>query len=229
MEKRVDKISRTLAIILLFSAVVMNADVFTLAPYSGGKAWGADILGGQGLWSEPIVINGIKTSLSLKVLTIPFDDCLRILKQKVPKALFKVNGESILIEIKRNNGRHERVYIVKTDGVYSAIQFSMELPLKMPKKPEWPSELPISPASKPITVISLPERDLLYGTYTSTMSPGRILNDAEATMTSKGWKPLGRGVFLKEKPMRIIMINVSEDEDRISHVFVMKKNLDSGK
>ena len=61
------------------------------------------------------------------------------------------------------------------------------------------------------------------------MSPGQVLNDAESTMTAKGWKALGRGVFLKESPMRIMLVAASEDDDRLTHAFVLLKNLDSEK
>ncbi len=204
---------------------VLHADVFTLAPFRGGRPWGADTLEGSELWIEPVKVNGVNTGMRLTLLEKDLDESYRILKNKFPDAVFRANEESILVEIKREKGMIERLYLIRSGGAYPVIQFSIEIPAEMPEKPDWPEELPLPPGSSPVIVIDLPDRKTLYGAFVSAISPERVLNDADSTMISLGWSSLGKGIYLKKDPMMIMLVTATEDENGNTHGFVLKRKL----
>lgn len=212
-------------LILFVNVFSLKADVFTLGPFRGGKSWGADVLSGSKLWTEKMKINGVHTGMRLTLLDKDLDECFRIMKNKFPEAKFVANKESILLEIKREKGILERLYLVNIGGVYPVLQFSIEIPEKMPKEPDWPEALPLPPGSFPKTVIELTERGTIYGSYVSSISARRALNDADSTMTSDGWSSVGKGVYLKDKPMRIVIVTATEDGNGKTHGSVIKRKL----
>lgn len=213
---------------LLFISLIslsLHADVFLLGG-GDGKAWGADLLGGAKLWSEPAVINGVKSSVQLVLLQKQLDECYRILKQQFKDAKFRFNDEALLVEVKRENGNLERIYLVKVgEGKYPVLQFSMEIPPNLPDKPEWPHELPQLYDSEPVTVINLTNRGTLYGAFTSFVSSEQILNQMDSSMLADGWKSIGRGTYLKDNPTRMILISASEDKNGKTYGFILKRNL----
>jgi hypothetical protein len=102
----------------------------------------------------------------------------------------------------------------------------MELPDNFSRIPEWPEALPLPPASKPVTVIEMPERGITYGSFKSTLGDSRIYTDFELSLGG-GWKKLSRGVFVKTAPYRLLLVSVKKDEPGgYSRAFVLLKNLD---
>jgi len=213
-----------LIFMLCFISLPLRADVFTFAPGKGGKAWGADLLGASRLWVEPAIINGIKSNIELALLRKDLTECYIILKNKFPDALFRFNAESLLIEIKRARGSIERIYLVNVGkGDFPVLQFSMEIPADMPRDPEWPAELPLPYSSSPQTVIDLGGRGLLYGAFTSTLSREQIYSEMNNRLISTGWNSLGKGVFMKESPMRMILVSASDGKNGKAHGFILKR------
>ena len=205
----------------------LHSEVFLFGGGRGGKAWGVDLLGGSKLWSEPAVINGVKSSVQLVLLKKQIDECYKILKNKFPNAKFRFNKESILVEIKRENGNLERIYLVNMGGAYPVLQFSMEIPVNLPKNPRWPEELPALNNSIPVTVINLTNRGTLYGAFTSLSNSEQLVNEMDSNMLSDGWKSMGKGVYLKDNPTRMVLISATDDKNGKAHGFVLKRNLSS--
>lgn len=215
-------------LLLLFCSVSIRGDVFTFGPGKGGKPWGADLLGGSKLWTEPALINGIKSNVDLVLIKKELNECYTILKNRFPEAIFRFNSESLLIEIKREKGTIERIYLVNVGkGAFPVLQFSMEIPADMPKNPEWPDRLPLPPSSSPRTVIDLTGRGALYGAFDSLLSAEQIYADISSKMVTDGWTPMGKGVFLKESPMRMVLISASDDENGKAHGFILKRIMKS--
>jgi len=225
---KLKNIHRVCCLIFLFClmSLSLRADVFTFGPGNGGKAWGADLLGGSKLWKEPAVINGIKSNIELALLRKELDDCYTILKNKFPDAVFRFNAESLLIEIKREKGTLERIYLVNVGkGAFPVLQFSMEIPADLPKDPEWPGELPLPYSSSPVTVIDLTGRGVLYGAFISSLSSEQIYSEMSNKLMTNGWNSLGKGVFMKESPMRMILVSASDGKDGKAHGFVLKREM----
>ncbi len=227
---RVNAFAAICAILLCFCSLIsLRADVFLFGGGGDAKAWGADLLGGSKLWSEPAIINGVKSSIQLVLLKKQIDEYYKILKHKFPNARFRFNKESILIEIKRKNGNLERIYLVNMEGAYSVLQFSMEIPVNLPKNPKWPEDLPALHNSTPVTVINLTNRETLYGAFTSFSSSEQIFNEMDSSMLADGWKSMGKGVYLKDNPTRMVLVTATDDENGKAHGFVLKRNLSGTK
>ena len=203
----------------------LHADVFLFGG-GGGKAWGSDLLGGTKLWSEPALINGVRSSVQLVLLKKQIDECYQILKHQFKDARFRFNKESILAEIKRENGNIERIYLVNMgEGEYPVLQFSMEVPAELPRNPRWPDDLPSLYDSEPVNVINLTDRGTLYASFRSSSTSEQILNQLDSSMLADGWSSTGRGTYLKDNPTRIVLISATEDEHGITHGFVLKRKL----
>ena len=92
---------RLLIILLLLCFHVGNAEVFTLAPFSGGgRGDPSEFLSPLDLWTEPVVINGVGGGLKISVLEIGLQICIDQLKLNFPEAKISRNDNSALLEIK---------------------------------------------------------------------------------------------------------------------------------
>ena len=213
-----------LLILSLFLTPVYG-DVFTFGPGGKGKPWAAELFGGAKLWKEPAVVNGVKSEIGLLLLKQRINECYQILKNKFPDARFRFNRESMLVEIKRQNGVLERVYFVNVGGNYPVLQFSIEIPADLTKNPVWPEELPKPNEASPVTVIELTKRDVLYGAFISSLPAEQVLREMDSAMLSNGWKSLGRGVYMKDNPQVMILITATDGEKGKTHGFVLKRKL----
>lgn len=213
---------------LLFLACTIRAEVFSLAPFS--KKGGAGIeaskaLGGLKLWSEPIIVNGLKTGMQLTLMDRGFDEIIIFFKKKYPNAVFRANKDAVLIEIKHPDGSLERLYLVNTRGAYPIIQFSMIFPQGLPKDLVWPEELPIPPSATLTSTILLPERNVVYGSFSTKLPKEAAQSVVWAKLVTDGWQDLKQGVFIKKEPFSIIMTSFSDEENGNTKGFVLKRNL----
>jgi hypothetical protein len=212
----------TISLLLFFHAAM--AEVFTLAPFSGGgKGDPSEFLGPLDLWTEPVVINGVSGGLKISVLDIELRVCVDQLKRNFPDAKFLRNGNSALFEIKENNGRRKRIYLVELGGVYPVIQFSIDLPPKIPDSPSWPRNLPLPPDSKPVSTMEFPSRKATYGYFSTALSADEALRSIRVQIGAQGWQAFGShdnqmnpakgDVFINKKPLRIMIVSFSENEN----------------
>lgn len=211
----------TVLLILCFHAAI--AEVFTFAPFSGGgKGDLSEFLSPLELWIEPVVINGVEGDLKISVLDIGLQVCLAQIKQNFPDAKISKNGNSALFEIKEKNGGRKRVYFVELGGVYPVIQFSIDLPSKMPDSPSWPRTLPLPPDSKPVTTMEFPSRKADYGYFTTSLSSDEALRSIRLQIGSGGWQAFGShdnqmnpatgDIFINKKSLRIMIVSFSEND-----------------
>jgi hypothetical protein len=215
---------RLLIISLLLCFHAGNAEVFTLAPFSGGgKGDPSEFLSPLELWTEPVVINGVGGGLKISVLEIGLQICIDQLKLNFPDAEISKNDNSALLEIKEKNGGRKRIYLVELGGVYPVIQFSIDLPSKISDTPSWPSELPLPPDSKPVSTIEFPSRKAHYGYFNTALSADEALRSIRLQIGAEGWQAFGShdnpmhpakgDVFINKKPLRIMIISFSENEN----------------
>ena len=213
---------------LISCAFSVSGDVFSLFPFSGrdGKIWGVDALGGSKLWVEPIEVNGIALKMRVTLQKQTLQELYILLKKKFPDASFKNNAESLLVQIPRLNGMTERIYLVATKGEkFFAIQFSMELPADIPKDPEWLEDLPIPAGATIIETMAMPNRELEYGVFSTNISPGSAIAELTSIMISKGWVEIQSGIMATKDKKRIMLFNVSENDNGVTTGFVISRPL----
>jgi hypothetical protein len=130
----------TAALTLLLAACAAQADVFSLwssfRPSSSQGASAAassaeEMLAAKKLWTEPVVVNGSELGLGIALVDADFETCAARLREAYPKAPCAGNADELLMEIKLENGRRLRVYIVRMPGIGPVMQFTMELPSKL--------------------------------------------------------------------------------------------------
>jgi hypothetical protein len=200
------------------------AEVFTLAPFSGGgKGEPSEFLSPLNLWTEPVVINGVPGGLKISVLDIGLQICIDQLMRNFPDAKISENDNSALCEIKEKGGGRKRIYLIELGGVYPVIQFSIDLPSKIPDNPTWPHVLPLPPDSTAVSTIEFPSRKANYGYFTTALSAGEALRSIRLQIESEGWQAFGShdnpmhpangDVFISKKPLRIMIISFSENEN----------------
>lgn len=213
----------------LFSFVIqLEAEVFSLAPFlkkGGAGIEASKALGGVKLWSEPIVVNGLKTGMQITLMDRGMDEVIIFFKRKYPNAVFRASRDAVLIEILHKEGLLERLYLVNSKGAYPVIQFSMSFPKGLPKDIVWSQELPLPPSSIPKSTISLPERHVEYGTFTTLMPKKSAKSVISAKLISDGWQDLKQGVYIKKQPFSIFFVTFSENDSGETRGFVLKRKM----
>ncbi len=196
---------RRLLITLLAFALCLDAaaDVYLLGP--GGGSTGArssaeltSILGTRKIFEEPVVVNGLSLRLSVSLVNDTLSGCLAILRRNFPNAFFQVNNDGIQVREKKGKGS-VRLLLVKMGEQYPAIQFSLEVPGKIPTKFDWPKELPLIPGAEPLMYMFFPERGTLYGCFSSELEPSVALGKFSSSAQSEGWSAASPGAMAVEK------------------------------
>lgn len=217
-------------LLLALAVSTAKAEVFTIAPFGkggeggGGGAEITDAMGGAKLWTEPIVVNGLKTKMQLRMLKYNLTECYLTFKKHFPGASFRSSPGALMVEFKHKDGSLERIYLVEMRGLYPVMQFAMTFPNGVPKSnQDWPNELPLPPGSTVNTTISLPDRDVTYGAFTTAMPGDAALADVRGNLAANGWTNLKQGVFIKDKPLSILMVSFSQDDKGITHGVALKR------
>jgi len=219
--------SRMAAVLLLLAfAPQLRAEVFSLWPFSqgggGGTVGTGEVLNPKKLWTEPVVINGTDVSLGVALVETPIGDCMRQLKGAYPKASFAKNSSSILME-SLANGKRMRLFLVSLGPSAPSLQFSMEIPQGERKVPDWIPEMPLPPASTPVTVMSFPNRGSAYGFFSSRLKPEEAVAEMRKNMAAAGWRrgsgdeALGDSTagetFFRDNPLQIAIVGAAGLED----------------
>lgn len=211
-------------LILLLSAWCgpVRADVFSLFPFqSGGSASGVDnALHSSELWSEEVEINGRRLDLQVALVDKDLNQAIRDLRGLYKNGSAAMNSNSLLFEVPLASGARRRYFLIELRGMIPTLQFSLILPAGFGrnKNAVWPSELPLPPGAQPRTVMCLPKRNSVYGSFDSPFPPQQSLADMARRLEGGGWKSMGQEsrssrqasgeIFLHEKGRRIMVISV---------------------
>ena len=218
-----------LFLLLFWVSSPLVAEVFTLAPFgkkgtSGGVGDLSDAMGGAKLWSEPIVVNGAKTEMHLRMLRNDLKECYLTFKKQFPGSRFRFSPGALLVEFKHKDGTLERIYLVQLNGVYPVIQFAMAFPAGLPENNGlWLEGLPIPTVASVDMTISLPERKVDYGVFNTALRSDEAMADIKTSLTANDWTNLKQGVFIKNNPLAIMLISVSQDKKGVTRGFVLKR------
>lgn len=223
-------LKKFLVLIFLGSSSLLPAEVFTLAPFRGksdGPVGAADIfkaVNGAELWSEPVVVNGIRTQMNLRLLKNDIKECFLTFKQHFPGCVFRSSPGALMVEFKLKDGTLERLYLVQMGGAYPVLQFAMTFPGGIPEhKREWPEELPITRVAEVENTISLTERNVTFGSFSTSLSGDAAMNEIRTDLAAKGWTDLKQGVFIKDNPLSIMLVSFSGTEKGVTHGFILKR------
>ena len=214
------------AVALLVLCLTSDAKVFTLRPGGGkGAAVAADALGGAAISSEKVEVNGLETTLTVKLLRADLDECVATLVKAFPKARFAANKASLLMEVKRPDGSIERIFLVRLGGIFPVMQFSMEFPRGLPKSAEWPEEIPRPGGAEPVSAIRLPDKKVACVTFKTSLPPNRVAEDVAADLVDAGWKEFGKGTFVRNDPSEIMIVTARTDDKGVTRGTIFRRPL----
>jgi hypothetical protein len=225
------KLLRQFLLIMFFVIGIeymLSAEVFSLTPFSNKSGGDAlfRVTEGIDLFDETVVINGKNSTLKLKLLRNNLIENSILITKQFPKALLKSSPGALLVEFKHKNGMLERIYLVQVDGPFPVIQFSMKFPTGLPKNNgEWLKELPEIVDATVLTTMSLPDRKISYGTFTTPLTPERAISDIDSEMKSSGWTTIDKGVYIKDSPLSIILSSFTVDDNDLTRGFILKRPL----
>lgn len=203
-------------------SLAAQAEVYTLHPE--GKPSGRDLdtfLPASPLISEPVLINGAKAELKLSLVKIKLTEILTLIKNRFPDARFAAGGGSLLIKQTLPDGWHKRLLLVCFGDFSPVLQISLTVPPQLPKPSRWPENLAISSDGVPLRYMYFPRRESWYGMFRTAMEPAQALAEIRNSLTARGWVPVtgesssrrrSRGeIFMRKKPLGLILINFSDD------------------
>ncbi len=211
----------TIVCVVFCASVALRADVFTLWPKGRSSGHGLDtFLKSTALISEPVRINGARAELKLSLVRMTLTDILALLKNKFPDAKFAAGGNTILVKQKLPNGWHQRLLLVYFGDFFPILQISITLPPKLPRV-RWPRNLVITSDGIPLRYMYFPKRESWYGMFKTSTDPSLALAEVRSSLKAQGWAPVtsesssnyqGRGeIFLKKKPLSIMLVNFSQN------------------
>ena len=225
---------KTTVIIMLYllGLAVLHAEVYSLFPFgkrgggsSSDTAAHADaLLSPKKFWNEKVTVNGVAHELGISLVDMPMRDAAAALKKLYPKVPYAANSNSILMEIPLGKDLVKRVYLLELPGIFSVLEFSMEVPAKRPKgsSASWPQIFPLLSGAEDITTMAFPARNADYGTFTiHGATAAQLFTDVTARLKASGWKATVEGdggdlysgtggVFMSEKPLRMLILGVAE-------------------
>lgn len=207
---------------IFYASVAAQAEVFTLWPKGSSSGQELDtFLKSTPLLNEPVRINGTAAELKLSLVKMNLTEILTLLKKKFPNAKFAAGGDSILVKQTLTNGWHKRLLLVCFGDFFPILQISMTLPPELPAPSRWPQELAITSDGVPLRYMYFSKREAWYGMFKTTAEPAQALAEVTSSLTAKGWTAItgesspnyqGRGeIFLKKKPLSVMLVNFSED------------------
>ena len=208
-----------LFVLLLQGTLV--ADVFSLFPFRGGGAASGveSALNGSRLWTEEIDINGHRMDLEVSLVNRTLEQALKDLRGQFKKGAAAINSNSLLFEVPLDSGARKRYYLVALKGMIPMLQFSLVLPRGFRNSSvSWRPELPLPPGAKPLSVMCLPKRNSIYGSFRSPFPAQQALADISRTLQSGGWKSMsGKNlptaessgeIFMQEKQQEVLIVSV---------------------
>ncbi len=211
-------------LILSSLACALSADVYTLGEGKAGKGMSLDkALEFQKLWIEPVKVNGVPMNISISLVELQFDDCVRRIKELFPEAVVSSNSESMLAETTQADGGATRIYLVKLGGFFPAIQFSVEMPDKKTAASYWPGELPLPQNAEPLQSIELTGRKAAYGFFSTHDTPAQAFSSIKSRLEADGWTSFAPdqksgvdagaqgGVFVKGSPPVLMSVSFGAD------------------
>ncbi len=208
-------------VFLLYTSPIVNARVFSLMPRntsgrnSGRSINPATALTPRNLLTEPMVINGASTTLSMGLVDHNIFSVLQILHHLFPQADYEINANTVLAKITVSDNVHKRLLLISFGTRFPILQFAMTIP-PATTTIQWPKHLPLPSGSTPKRYIHFPQRNSWYGSFTTTLSPEQALAEVIAKLGADGWKPVeGSAVtnncrgkfFMRKKPLAIMQIN----------------------
>lgn len=202
-------------------------DVFTLWPRRGVAPRASEgglttALNALTVREEPVVVNGVRSVLSVKITRSDFMSCVKRLHSLYPNARLAFNGNGLLMESRLPDGDRQRVYLVAMGTApFPVIQFSMRLPAAIPDSFAWSDTvLPALPHAVLKTHMLFPDSDATYGFFTTMASPTRSFLEIQTKLNTDGWRsvtagampPHGQrgGVFIRDDPLSACVVQMDE-------------------
>jgi len=211
-------------ITFLFSMSELFSEVYLDGAGKGdddGKSGPPLPLNEHKLWTEPVVVNGVKLGIEMSLLDEPFSICLSRMKKLYPDAQMTSNNKSLLFEITKN-GVRRRIYIVGIGGIYPSIQFAVDMSQNIPENFTWPRDLPLPSGAIPQRYVALPDRGSVMGSFRSISDPKTTIDMLSSLLESDGWVSAGAGsdlrpessggIYLKTDPVRVMNIAAGKNK-----------------
>lgn len=184
---------------------------------------GADLLTflhSRNIFTQAMVINGLKTSLRLGLIDMPLPEILLDLQRTFPGAEYVSGGNTLLIKHKIENGWQQRLLLLYFGERFPVLQFSMLLPPAFPAQLKWPVQLPITTDGRPLRVMAIPSQYAFYGCFRTQQHPAAALSEMTAGLRADGWLPFtgeaaaalhGKGeIFIRKQPLAVMLVNVTK-------------------
>ena len=233
--------------LLLFSAISLQAEVYSLWPCARGSNSGSfadpsQVLPKKQFWNENILINGTKVSMDIALVDMNYDDASKVLLKQYPNAQVAKNPTSMLMNVMRKDGSCHRIFLIKVKGTRPLLQYSMILPAGRIKATtaQWPKNIPLLPGATDLNVMIFPKRN---ATYASCFMPNatrpQLVHEMSQRLLAQGWqaasdeianpfKASGE-VFLRENPLELMLLGISKTTEKGTTLNIYTRPIESRK
>ncbi len=231
---RIKRLSRRIAIIALLLATVLplcRAEVYLLGPKRRSATEGGNGLPGQefqdlfdykSLLEEPVVYNGVKSTLQVLLIKRPLEELLAELRHRYPELKMRADNAGVVLFWPGARGWRQRILLVGNAEQGNVTCFVMRLPEKTPNQPQWPRTLPLPPGATPEETILFENSGVSYGAFRGSLPPAEALAAVAEKLAAEGFTPVtgeaaganmvARGeLFLRSRPRQLLWIAFADD------------------
>ncbi len=216
------------ASVFFIGSGVLMADVYSLLPGKSSSGSGVTpqklftALGPTNVLKESVQINGMNMKMDVGMINDTIAGAVATLKKIFPKATCYTGPNEVRVDI--DDGKYTcRILLFKTGKSSPLIQFAMRVPKNLPKKFDWPDELPITSDAVPIRYVRYPERKSCYGLFTTSKNLNEAFSEISSALLSSGWTVApgnevgsnSSGMFINAKKNRIMMVNFGKGQGSV--------------
>ncbi len=226
---KTNRLSRQLAAVMLLVVAVYpfcQAEVYLLGPKRHSAAEGGkglpeqefqELFDHKMLLEEPIVYNGVKTTLHVLLIKRAPEELLAELRQRYPALKMRADSAGVVLFWPGARGWRQRVLLVGNVEQRNVTCFIMRLPEKTPDKPQWPRTLPLPPGATPEETILFENSGVSYGAFRGSLPLAEALAAVAEKLAAEGFTPVtgeaagtnavARGeLFLRSNPRQLLWI-----------------------
>lgn len=206
------------ALALLFMSLCCLGEVYTLKQGVTGKNL-LQTLQAEEILRDTIAINGVSGTLTVAHTTMSWDLVETSLATLVDGELVQQNRNSLLIESQRSR-QVTRHYLFATGPEKNPLIFSLTAPKAILEgwNFHWPAAFPQPTGCNTKYIMRLSKREVDLAVYTSVAQPQESARSYDVQLAMDGWKRMeggpvrGGGIYLKERPTRILLFATLGDQ-----------------
>ena len=217
------KINYAIVILLFVMINMCEAKVFDLLPFfDSGSVDVNELLGDRKIMNEPVIIDGVSTTLKVGIVNTSLRDYAIKLRSMNSDLKIRTSKNSIYYKNNLGNGQNELHYLTQVSEKHPVVHFSMDMPEKMPSVISWPESLPVPASAQVSASLTFTKRGSVYASFSTVLGVEQAEQEVSNSLLGEGWQSFSSlnqnsgatgGVFFKPGDRKILIVSFLETKN----------------